>query len=212
MGRVFMTGGGGTDTSAVTALPADVLTNHKFIDSEGDEVDGTMANNGAVHQTLDGGASYTIPEGYHDGTGTVTAKPLSDQTPGNANQADIFSGKTAWVNGQKVTGNMPNNNAVSLTVARNGSVTVPKGYHNGSGKVTGPTMTDKVAATHNPTATAHQIIPAGCYTTGAQTIAAVTQTNLVAGNIKSGVTVTVKGGTETIFTVNGSLDTTARWG
>lgn len=34
---------------------------------------GTMPNIGAVTETISAGDTYTIPEGYHDGTGTVTA-------------------------------------------------------------------------------------------------------------------------------------------
>lgn len=53
-----------------------------------------------------------------------------------ATDAEILKGKTAYVNGKKVTGTMPNNGAVAgkiTTVA--GAYTVPQGYHDGSGKV-----------------------------------------------------------------------------
>ena len=58
-----------------------------------------------------------------------------------------------------------------------------------SGEVTG-NITSKSAATYNPSTSA-QTINASQYLSGAQTIAAVTTTNLSAGNIKSGVTVKV---------------------
>ena len=54
------------------------------------------------------GGSYTIPAGYHNGSGKVTANSLSSQTNANAGAGDILSGKTAWVNGSKLTGTMPN--------------------------------------------------------------------------------------------------------
>ena len=38
-------------------------------------VTGTMVNNGKVTQTINPGASYTIPAGYHNGEGKVTANP-----------------------------------------------------------------------------------------------------------------------------------------
>ena len=38
---------------------------------------GTMPNRGAVAQELAAGVSYTIPEGYHNGGGKVTAKSLA---------------------------------------------------------------------------------------------------------------------------------------
>ena len=39
----------------------------------GSKVTGTMVNNGAITKTLNAGASYTIPAGYHNGTGKITA-------------------------------------------------------------------------------------------------------------------------------------------
>ena len=41
---------------------------------------GTMPNRGAVAQELAAGGSYTVPEGYHNGGGKVTAKSLASQT------------------------------------------------------------------------------------------------------------------------------------
>lgn len=60
------------DTTAVTATAGDVLTGKIYVDKEGNVVTGTMVNNGAVSKTLDvTTVSYTIPKGYHSGTGTV---------------------------------------------------------------------------------------------------------------------------------------------
>ena len=58
------------------ALPAEVLSGKTFTNDNGAQT-GTMTNNGAVTQTLAAGASYTIPEGYHNGSGTVTANGIS---------------------------------------------------------------------------------------------------------------------------------------
>ena len=60
------------DVSSVDALAGDVLTGKIFVASDGTVVTGTMVNNGAVSKTLDGTTiNYTIPKGYHSGTGTV---------------------------------------------------------------------------------------------------------------------------------------------
>lgn len=60
------------DVSSVDATADDVLTGKIFVASDGTVVTGTMANNGAVSKTLDGTTiSYTIPKGYHSGTGKV---------------------------------------------------------------------------------------------------------------------------------------------
>lgn len=62
------------DVSGVTAAIGDVLANKIFVDAAGAEKSGTMPNNGAVAATIDGlnSMSYTVPAGYHSGTGNVT--------------------------------------------------------------------------------------------------------------------------------------------
>ena len=75
----------------------------------------------------------------------------------NATASQILSGATAYVNGSKVTGTMTNNGAVSGTIStKAGQYTVPVGYHDGSGKVQ---------------------------------ISSTEQAKIIAGNIKSGVTI-----------------------
>lgn len=50
--------------------------------------------------------------------------------------AEILTGKTAYARGTKLTGTMPNNGAVSLTIsAVDDSISIPQGYHDGSGNV-----------------------------------------------------------------------------
>lgn len=53
-----------------------------------------------------------------------------------ATEAEILIGKTAYNKGNKVTGKMPNNGAVSGKIStKAGKYTVPQGYHDGSGTV-----------------------------------------------------------------------------
>lgn len=60
----------------------------------------------------------------------------SNTTDANALAAEILSGRTAYVNKNKITGEMPNNGAVTGTIStKAGQYTVPLGYHDGSGKV-----------------------------------------------------------------------------
>ena len=60
------------DVSSVTAAAGDVLTGKVIVLADGTVTTGTMANNGAVSKTLDATTiTYTIPKGYHSGTGTV---------------------------------------------------------------------------------------------------------------------------------------------
>ena len=60
------------DTSSVTATAAEVLTGKIFVTADGTVTTGEMVNNGAVDKTLDVTTiTYTIPKGYHSGTGKV---------------------------------------------------------------------------------------------------------------------------------------------
>ena len=98
-------------------------------------IQGSMPNNGAVNKELSASESYTIPKGYHNGQGVVIAKSLEDQTDGDAESTNILSGKTAGVNGVKLTGEMPNRGAISEELNADASFTIPEGYHNGQGTV-----------------------------------------------------------------------------
>jgi hypothetical protein len=61
------------DTTAVTATADDVFTGKIFVASDGAVVTGTMPNNGAVTKTLNATSiTYTIPKGYHSGSGKVS--------------------------------------------------------------------------------------------------------------------------------------------
>lgn len=215
--NLTISNGSETDTSDATAGIGDILSTKTAYISTG-KVTGSMPNNGAVSPSfLNAGESYIIPKGYHNGSGKVTVNSLSSQTSGTAAAADILSGKTAYVNGTKVTGSMTNNGAVSPSALNaGGSYTIPKGYHNGSGKVTvnslssltsgtataadilngktayvngnkvTGTISSKSAQTYTP-GTSNQTISSGQYLSGAQTIKG--DTNLKAANIKSGVSI-----------------------
>lgn len=88
-------------------------------------------------------------------TGTNTFDVNS--TDATAAVAEILLGKTAYARGQKLTGTMPNNEAFTSNITtKEQRVSIPQGYHDGSGSVG---------------------------------INATEQAKLVAGNIKSGVTV-----------------------
>lgn len=67
---------------------------------------------------------------------TGTCEFDADTSDATASAAEILKGKTAYKNGQKLTGSMPNNGAVNGTIStKDGTYTVPQGFHDGSGKV-----------------------------------------------------------------------------
>ena len=131
-----------------------------------------MTNNGGVDKTLDvTTVTFTIPKGYHDGTGKVeivleeksvtptksaqtitptAGKVLSkvavaaipdayqDVTPVTATADKVLIGSDIVdKSGNVVEGTMPNKGAVALTMdgLTKTSVTIPKGYHDGTGTV-----------------------------------------------------------------------------
>ena len=80
------------------------------------------------------GKKFHLPSGA-EGTGSCTYD--ADTSDATAVAAEILSTKTAYKNGSKLTGTMPNRGAVSLTItARDTPVSIAQGYHDGSGSVT----------------------------------------------------------------------------
>lgn len=79
------------------------------------------------------GRYFHLPTGERvQGTNTYD----SDTTDANAAASEILLNKTAYVNKNKITGEMPNNGAVAGTISTvNGTYTVPAGYHSGLGSV-----------------------------------------------------------------------------
>lgn len=75
----------------------------------------------------------------HDKSGapiTGTSTFDADTSDATATAAEILSTKTAYVNGNKVTGSMPNRGAVTGTISSKAQqYTIQQGYHDGSGKV-----------------------------------------------------------------------------
>lgn len=104
----------------------------------------------------------------HDKTGAEvegTCTYDADTSDATAAAAEILATKTAYVDGAKVTGSMPNRGAVTGTIStKAGQYTIPQGYHDGSGKVG---------------------------------ISSTEQAKIIAGNIKSGVTILGVTGTMT---------------
>lgn len=97
--------------------------------------DGTVL----IDLTSDTATAAKVLSGYtlHDKTGAkVTGSCTYDVDSGDctAGTSEILTGKTAAVNGQILTGDMPNNGQKTLILTETGTtVKIPLGYHDGTG-------------------------------------------------------------------------------
>ena len=180
--------GGGTDTSNAN-VTADKILSGYTIYSNDNKITGTMTNVGAQTASgLNASGSTAIKAGWHDGNGSVTTNSLSSQTNADIPDASwCLSGYTYWKNGSKGTGTMANRGTKTWSIGANGSQTIEGGWHNGSGTVKQSINVDNGEWGPTPTTTNQQLCWQGwyysknrwCWGNG----------NLVAGNIKKGVSI-----------------------
>ncbi len=87
-----------SQTKDATAAAGDILSG-KTAYVNGSKITGTMTNKGAVNATIAPRGTYTIPAGYHNGSGKVTASSCPTCNPGlssssTATTLDYTSGMT----------------------------------------------------------------------------------------------------------------------
>lgn len=155
------------DVSSTTAAAGDVLTGKVYVLADGTVTTGTMPNNGTVSKTLDATTiTYTIPKGYHSGTGTVTITLETKTVTPTKSAQDITptSGKVL----SKVTVNPIPDNYIDTTDAdaTAENILVDKTAYVGGAKVTG-TMANNgdTSGTIDGLTVTSKEIPAG-YTSG----------------------------------------------
>lgn len=68
--------------------------------------------------TLNCNDKILIPSGYYPDDNSVTIRTLAEQTSGTAGANDIVTGKTAWVNGNKLTGTFSGVNTGYAVISR----------------------------------------------------------------------------------------------
>lgn len=101
------------------AVVGDVLYEKTFSNADGTDKVGTMPNNGAVAPTaLDPGGSYTIPAGYHNGQGAVSAKSNTATYTASARGAALDMG-AANLNRYVNTNGVPNSNSGTYSFPAN---------------------------------------------------------------------------------------------
>lgn len=94
-----------SDTSDDTLTAAEALVGKTF-HARGTAYTGTMPNNGAVSGTISAVATpYTIPAGYHDGSGTVSidSTDAAKIIPGNIKSGVEVLGVTGTYSGEAIS-------------------------------------------------------------------------------------------------------------
>lgn len=94
------------DTTSATASASEVLSGQTFYGASGTEQTGTMTNNGGVTGTITAvNTPYTIPSGYHDGSGTVSIDSTDSAKiiPDNIKDGVVILGVTGTYTGEGVT-------------------------------------------------------------------------------------------------------------
>lgn len=94
------------DTTDATASASEILSGQTAYGSAGTKLTGTMPNRGAVSGTIDDVSTpYTVPAGYHDGSGTVSvdSAEAAKIIPANIKDGVQILGVTGTYTGEGVT-------------------------------------------------------------------------------------------------------------
>ncbi len=145
------------------AVAGDVLDGKIFSNDEDTGIEGTMPNRGTVSTEISAKATeVTIAQGYHSGSGKVkiaTAEQdkiitgnikagitvlgvagkssVVDTADANAVAGDLLSGKTGYVNGTKITGNIASKGAATYTPGTTDQTITAGQYLSGAQTISG---------------------------------------------------------------------------
>lgn len=172
------------DVSSVTAGAADVLANKVIVTANGTVTAGTMTNVGAVSKTLDAttsNQSYTVPAGYHNGSGTVSIT-LEQKTATPTESTQTITPTSGKVLSQVTVNPIPGDYVdVSDATAVAGNILSGEtayGYDSTEGepvKLTGSMTNNGAVSATLDTSTTSYTVPAG-YHNGSGTVSITTET------------------------------------
>ena len=176
---------GWVNENATTNITVDTSTLKSKV---GTNAETTISSGATINPNANNDTVITIGQGIYGSNRTLTVKSVASQTSATATSADILKDKTAWVNGEQVTGEMPNYGGASSDDTKNTNVNgianiggilaiLPKlGYYNDYSNIItnivyNPTRvfnTTSVSGATTETMTAqtyYETIPAGYYHT-----------------------------------------------
>ena len=196
MVNVNCTGGGGYFSDDVSATKAQVVKGkHTVTKDQSDEVvEGTMVEVGATDAQKSNAVANSnlylrMTNGAHRTKNQTSGYPevyISLQTLRSTIGATDASKILTGTNIAGLAGTMVNRGAWNSTLALSGSVTIPQGWHNGSGKISRPYSTYG-GGTFTPSASNQTIPTSGKFLTG--NVNCKADANFIASNIKHGVTI-----------------------
>ena len=118
----------------LAALPADVASGFAYVSAKNGELvlgEARTFNNSRVE--LGPGSEYRLPKGYYLENNVIVTSSTANSTSATATAADIMLGKTAWVNGVKITGTARGFANLAQSTATSGDILKSKTAYNSNG-------------------------------------------------------------------------------
>ena len=118
----------------LAALPADVASGFAYVSAKNGELvlgEARTFNNSRVE--LGPGSEYRLPKGYYLENNVIVTASTANSTSATATAADIMLGKTAWVNGVKITGTARGFANLAQSTATSGDILKSKTAYNSNG-------------------------------------------------------------------------------
>lgn len=188
--KVILNGVTQMDVTQKTVTAGSMLSGTTALKNDGTDITGSIASKSSSDLTVSG-ATVTAPAGYYDSAASKSVASGSARTPNTTITANptvsVSSSGLITATVSKAQNVTPSVSAGYVSSGAAGTITV-----SGSGT---NQLTTQAAQTIHPSTT-DQTIASWRYLTGAQTIKAVTTTNLTAANIVQGVTVKVGDSTD----------------